>query len=908
MDQCTPSYFSYHQTRLPLVLGNQSTSSFSSTLPSKARQHESLSSYKRSSRQASNLSSTQAALLPLERFSSSQKIRGKQVHNKSLAPQQIHLSPKIPHVKPCDTGFHVEPPGLDSINRPTGCLFSHPYTTLPSQIPGFYVPKSFVLFQSPAFRLERGTLHFHKGPPLPPQHLAPTRHTSHRLSRRLDHMGTVPGTYLSCIQHHTTVPSEIRILNQSKKISAHSAYRRRMARSSLAESRRQVGHSPRKTNSPQNSNTKLLSQTHLLTQRMGKSPRGSKLRDSDSNSQSLLATALDEASNDKLHVRERRPSTSPITSQKSPITLDGTSATFSDGGLPHRSKSCPPMDRCLNHWVGRAHRGPFNFRALVSTGKIFTHKHTGSPSSTILSPSSQLDRPTNTSLYRQRSGSIRDRQTLSKISHSQTRDCQAHSSLRQTNHKDKNLQNFNPPQLQSRQSQQIIKTSERMGATAEVFCRAISQERSIGNRFDGHEHESQTTRLSFTPPGSSSVGVQCSVMGLEQMETDLYFSSQVANPSGDDQTSILPVPRTNHPSLVPGGTMVPVHQEQIPVLVAPAPDGSNERWTARLREVDRIHFLRETFAAVLGNTVAARLVEGYRESTCRQAESAWKAFQRWLPQEVISITPKVIMEFLIYLEDEKRLEPRTILNYRSQLRLPFQNAFNLDLSSGNFSLLARSQFLRNPPERQKVPQWSLDKVLQTFSTPSFNLTTASPTNLLMKTLFLTALASGNRASELAATIRQGLSLTNRAARLPTKPGFLFKNQNLKNPLPPEIIFPALDQTHTLCPVAALRVYKTKTDALPHTGLLFVNPSSGKPLQAGRLSYWLAKAIKMGDPAASNPGGHDVRKFSHSVAHFRKVDPQEILRNGFWHSPNVFIDKYLVNCTPSNELFVAGRSK
>ena len=183
------------------------------------------------------------------------------------------------------------------------------------------------------------------------------------------------------------------------------------------------------------------------------------------------------------------------------------------------------------------------------------------------------------------------------------------------------------------------------------------------------------------------------------------------------------------------------------------------------------------------------------------------------------------MEFLIYCENDRHLDPRTILNYRSQLRLPILQAFNINLTSENFSLLARSQFLRNPPQKQKIPQWSIDPILEMLSSPRFDTKTALSSDLFLKTLFLTALASGNRVSEFAAITRSGLRLTKEEAFLPTRPDFLFKNQTSKHPLPPDITFPAIGFNNTLCPVEALKVYLAKTQSMPHKDTLFVHPKS-----------------------------------------------------------------------------------
>ncbi|KAK8389707.1 hypothetical protein O3P69_009003 [Scylla paramamosain] len=208
---------------------------------------------------------------------------------------------------------------------------------------------------------------------------------------------------------------------------------------------------------------------------------------------------------------------------------------------------------------------------------------------------------------------------------------------------------------------------------------------------------------------------------------------------------------------------------------------------------------------------------------------------------------------------------------------------------------------------KKIPQWSIDRILDTFSSPDFEIELASPVNLFLKTLFLTALASGNRASELSASLRMGLSLTETKAVLPTHPSFLFKNQNPQNPTPPDITFPAIGNAHSLCPVTALRKYLAATQTLPHEDFVFIHPKSSKPLKAGRLSYWLAQAIKIGDPQAIRPAGHDIRKVGHSIAAFRNSTPRSILENGFWHNASVFVQKYLISCRPTTTSFVAGRS-
>ena len=639
---------------------------------------------------------------------------------------------------------------------------------------------------------------------------------------------------------------------------------------------------------------------------MGEPSRSTQLCDADSHALSTSPSASLKTSAPQRFILQTSSGTHPSTIKGGSFPMVTPPSSQSSGVIPPRSLSCPPLDRRFSKWLGRSHGKLQCLGDLVPRRKHSSYQHLGGTGGSIQRETTRPFSPPSPLVHRQCPSSVRSQQTFLQIICSPARDHSAHSSPNREEPENQSISHFLPSQHEGGRAQSLQSSSLGMGASPRSFPTAHSPSRSIGDRLDGHESQYQTPSLPLTPPGPSSSGMQCPRVGLEPMVPNLSVSAEMANPHSDDQASNLQEPRPSHSPLVSSGAMVPVHPQQDHPPVAPISAGSNERWTARLREVDRLQFLKEVFASKLGETVALRLTSAYRESTTRQAQSVWKAFKKWLPAEVTTITSQVMMEFLIACEDERQLEPRTILNYRSQLALPIIHAFGIDLSSDTFSLLARSQFLRNPPSKQKIPQWSIDRALETFSSQPFATPTATLHNLFLKTLFLTALASGNRVSELAAITRTGLLISNDKVILPTKPGFLFKNQTARHPLPPDITFPSLGRAHTLCPATALRCYIAKTENLPHNDSLFVHPTSGKPLVAGRLSYWLANAIKTGDPNAIRPAGHDIRKCGHSIAHFRQVDPADILRQGFWHSPHVFIHRYLISCRPSASNFVAGR--
>lgn len=131
-----------------------------------------------------------------------------------------------------------------------------------------------------------------------------------------------------------------------------------------------------------------------------------------------------------------------------------------------------------------------------------------------------------------------------------------------------------------------------------------------------------------------------------------------------------------------------------------------------------------------------------------------------------------LLKFLI--SEEMSLAPSTILAYRNSLTLTLGIAFNIDYKDKAFSLLARAQFIKNPPSRNIGPQWSLDEA---FSALTPRIPSLSKEEVFLATLFLVALGSGNRSSELAALDRNSVRFEKDSVILQSTPRFLFKNQS-----------------------------------------------------------------------------------------------------------------------------------
>ena len=119
----------------------------------------------------------------------------------------------------------------------------------------------------------------------------------------------------------------------------------------------------------------------------------------------------------------------------------------------------------------------------------------------------------------------------------------------------------------------------------------------------------------------------------------------------------------------------------------------------------------------------------------------------------------------------------------------------------------------------------------------------------MKTLFLSALASGNRVSELAALSRSSMINFPRAkkARMAICPGLMYKNQTLDN-TPPNIMLKALfnedGTTHRLCAVDALQHWLSLSRDRG-TDAIFVNPKTRKAMNRGSISFLLVTTINSG---------------------------------------------------------------
>ena len=243
----------------------------------------------------------------------------------------------------------------------------------------------------------------------------------------------------------------------------------------------------------------------------------------------------------------------------------------------------------------------------------------------------------------------------------------------------------------------------------------------------------------------------------------------------------------------------------------------------------------------------------------------------------------------------------------------------------NLTHLLDSFHRDRPKGRRAIPSWNLSLVLHQLTKAAFEpLKEASLKHLTIKTLFLLALGSGKRRSEIHAWLHKNirhLSDWSKVSLYPS-PSFLSKNQLAKvdpDSVAPVVILalaPTLDKSlkgdRSLCPVRALRYYLDRTsDLRQNKELVFV--SFKKDISPATISSWIKQTVilcyELSDQEAltlHQVKAHDVRAFAVSKAFQSGVSLEQILSACHWKSHSTFTQFYLKDVTwADTELFHLG---
>lgn len=337
--------------------------------------------------------------------------------------------------------------------------------------------------------------------------------------------------------------------------------------------------------------------------------------------------------------------------------------------------------------------------------------------------------------------------------------------------------------------------------------------------------------------------------------------------------------------------------------------------------------------------VIDRVLNPFRDSTKTVYDAKWNCFVKYCQSRKLDanlVTIPQLTQFLTYLFEEQKLQPATIAGYRSALS-PYLSHRLGDLGSNAvLSKLVKSFHRDRPRAMIRVQPWDLSIVLNTLTQAPFEpLKDASFKWLTYKTIFLLALASGRRRSELHAIRKDKIFHADDWSTVTCQiDHFLCKNQlyDLSGDMFKSFTIPALYHTvdkndvedRSLCPVRALRYYlkRCKKDKChPDKKALFVPLRDTKAeLSKATLSNWIKECITFclrncseETAKAQYTKAHQVRALASSWALKGGVPLQDILHACTWRNHTTFTKFYLKDCmsdemgTHSIGPFVAAQS-
>ena len=259
--------------------------------------------------------------------------------------------------------------------------------------------------------------------------------------------------------------------------------------------------------------------------------------------------------------------------------------------------------------------------------------------------------------------------------------------------------------------------------------------------------------------------------------------------------------------------------------------------------------------------VASRIEAPQRSSTRTVYEAKWSVFVRWCETSQVDFrSPSVnqIADFLVHLFQEKNLQPSTIDGYRSAIVDKLGSSSLNVRKDENLTRLLDSFYRDRPKGQRGIPSWNLSLVLHQLTKPPFEpLRKASLKHLTFKTVFLLALGSGKRRSEIHAWLNKNIRHQadwSKVSLYPS-PSLLAKNHLAKEgpecvaPVVIPAVAPTLDKSlkedRSLCPVKALRYYLDKTqDIRQGKELVFVAFKKGfkKDISPATISYWIKQTV------------------------------------------------------------------
>ena len=269
-------------------------------------------------------------------------------------------------------------------------------------------------------------------------------------------------------------------------------------------------------------------------------------------------------------------------------------------------------------------------------------------------------------------------------------------------------------------------------------------------------------------------------------------------------------------------------------------------------------------ASGFSKAVAERIEAPQRGSTRSVYEATWSVFTKWcLTHQVDFRAPPVksVADFLMYLFQDRKLQPSTIDGYRSAIADKLGNS-SVNISKDENLMHLLDSFHRDRPKGRKgIPSWNLSLVLHQLTKAPFGpIKEASLKHLTFKTVFLLAQSDWSKGVPVPITqLSFQESAVQRGSRQCGPSGYTSPGPN---------------SDRSLFPVRALRYYFDRTsDLRQNKELVFVSFKKGfdKDISPATIS-WIKQTVilcyELSDQEAHTLHqviAHDVRAFAASKA-------------------------------------------
>jgi len=279
-------------------------------------------------------------------------------------------------------------------------------------------------------------------------------------------------------------------------------------------------------------------------------------------------------------------------------------------------------------------------------------------------------------------------------------------------------------------------------------------------------------------------------------------------------------------------------------------------------------------------------------------------------------TVQTLIEYLSHLHKKGRALSTLLLVKSAIVKTLVQITGHSLGESGTLGDFLKNLKQKIPVHKNNFPKWDLCVVLKGLRSEHFEpLDQVCLRNLTFKTVFLVALATAARVSELSAlSAEEGfVRIKPDKSKVTLRPqvGFLAKNQKATES-PREMVIQSLQQhaqntdpERLLCPVRAIRIYLERTNVFrKNRKKLFISycEKGSKEITVNTISRWLRETIKLSYQVQKSSdiekmyqvSAHEIRAIATSLLAWKNTSIAEVLRAAHWKNHSTFTDFYLRN--------------